>query len=285
MIRKPILFVILALVTASLACAAPKPPKTVAVGPIETKSINIPAPDVEVVDVDLQFGIGELALGPGAEESLIEGNAEYNVKELAPEIKVDESSITIRQTTNDSRHFFGVDGDVKNKWDLQFGTTPITLRITAGAYQGRYELGGMAIQELTVQDGAADVRLSFDEPNLTEMSMLSYSTGASSVELSGLANANFDEMEFRGGAGDYRLDFSGELLRDADVTIDAGISSVTVLVPEGMNVQLTFDGGLSNVDVHGEWQQDGTEYTQSGSGPTLTIHVKMGAGNLSLDNP
>jgi hypothetical protein len=285
MTRKPILLTILMLVLASLACTAPKPPKTVAVGPLETETINIPAPDAAVVDVDLQFGIGELNIDPGAEESLVEGRAKYNVDDLAPKIEVDETSITIRNDNPDDGHFFNVDGNVENKWDLQLGTTPINLRITAGAYQGRYELGGLAIEKLTVRDGAADVRLNFDEPNLAEMRMFSYSTGASSVKLTGLANANFEEMEFQGGAGDYTLDFTGELLRDADVTVDAGISSVTILVPEGVNVRLSFDGGLSNVDVHGEWEQDGTDYVQSGTGPTLTIRVKMGAGNLSLDNP
>jgi hypothetical protein len=193
--------------------------------------------------------------------------------------------VIIRQDTKNNGHFFTTDGEVKNVWDLQFGDSPIQLHIAAGAYQGRYELGGLAIEKLTIQDGAADVRLSFDEPNLTEMSLFSYATGASSVKLEGLANANFEEMEFHGGAGDYTLDFSGELQRDAEVSVDAGISSVTILVPEGVNVRLTFDGGLSNVDVHGEWEQNGTRYTQEGDGPMLNIRVKMGAGNLSLDNP
>ena len=68
------------------------------------------------------------------------------------------------------------------------------LSIDAGAYDGNMELGGLALKSLTVKDGAASVNLSFSEPNLIEMSRLSYSTGASEVKLSGLANANFTHL-------------------------------------------------------------------------------------------
>ena len=45
------------------------------------------------------------------------------------------------------------------------------------------------------------------------MSILRYETGASTVKLNGLANANFGTLIFSGGAGDYTLDFSGDLQR------------------------------------------------------------------------
>ena len=87
------------------------------------------------------------------------------------------------------------------------------LTIAAGAYEGNLELGGLALKSLTVKDGASHVDLSFPEPNQTEMSILRYETGASDVKLTGLANANFSTLTFSGGAGNYTLDFSGELQR------------------------------------------------------------------------
>jgi hypothetical protein len=89
-------------------------------------------------------------------------------------------------------------------------------------------------------------------------------------------------MVFRSGAGDYTLDFSGELQRDAVVTIESGISRVVVIVPEGMNAEVNFTGGLSSVDVDGDWQRSGDEYTLAGEGPRLTINIDMGAGSLEL---
>ena len=66
--------------------------------------------------------------------------------------------------------------------------------------------------------------MKFPKLNRVEMDSLYYQTGASNVHLSDLANANFASMVFRSGAGNYTLDFSGELQRDAEVKIESGIS-------------------------------------------------------------
>lgn len=70
--------------------------------------------------------------------------------------------------------------------------------------------------------------------------------------------------------------------RDASVMIDTGVSTVNIIVPEGVNARVTFDGGLSTVKAGGGWSQNGNDYTLSGSGPTITITVKMGMGTLNI---
>jgi hypothetical protein len=89
-------------------------------------------------------------------------------------------------------------------------------------------------------------------------------------------------MELVSGAGNFTLDFSGDLLRDASVSIKSGLSNVTVIVPEGTAARLRVTGGLSNVDAEGGWRNDGNEYVLEGEGPELTFTVEMGAGNLEL---
>ena len=91
-------------------------------------------------------------------------------------------------------------------------------------------------------------------------------------------------MIFKSGAGDYTLDFSGELQRDMDVTIDSGMSSIEIIVPIGVPVEVRYDGGLANVDYSGDWQKSGNEYFQDGSGPGIIININLGAGNLTLRN-
>jgi len=116
------------------------------------------------------------------------------------------------------------------------------------------------------------------------MDSFRYETGASKVRLIGLANANFASMSFQSGAGNYYLDFSGDLQQDATVRIRSGLSNVDIVVPEGTSARVSITGGLSNVLVHGTWRQEGDDYVQEGQGPTLTIRVEMGAGNLILSN-
>jgi hypothetical protein len=117
------------------------------------------------------------------------------------------------------------------------------------------------------------------------MDRMEVSAGASSMTMTGLANANIqEELVFTGGAGDYTLDFSGELQGDLTVMIDAGLGNVTVIVPAGVPAQAAFEGALTNVSPQGGWQKSGDQYTQAGEGYKITLRIKMGAGNLELSN-
>lgn len=274
-----IISAILVLALASMACGFSFDlPSRAETGPDVEESITVADPKSDETRLTLAFGAGELILSPGA-KGLVEGTVLYNVKELKPEVVKDGGNIEIKQGNFDRVPPF--DG-TKNKWDLQLGKMPMDLTIEAGAYSGKYELGGLALRSLTIQDGAAEVNLSFSEPNLVEMSELRYATGASDVKLTGLANANFSTLDFDGGAGSYTLDFSGELQRDATVNIDSGLSSLDIIIPSGVNAVVTVDSGLSDIKIGEGWSQNGSVYSQEGSGPTLTIVINIGAGSVTL---
>ena len=288
MSRKPFYLAVLVLAIMTLACNTVTniPINRFQTGPTRTEDIEVPLPEDSdaVAEVELDFGAGRLQLSPGAEGTLISGTATYNVDEFAPEVSSRGNQVTISQNRESFEGIPLLRGDLENEWDLNLADAPMILQINAGAYEGIYELGGLAIQDLRITDGAAKSELEFSEPNQVEMDTLRYDTGASSVNLSGLANANFSEMIFKCGAGDYTLDFSGDLQRDASISIDSGLANVTIVVPEGVSASLTVDGGLTNVDVGGSWRSSGSEYTVSGDGPTLSFTVQMGAGNLQLES-
>jgi len=286
---------ILTLVLTTIACSftVNMPSiKQIKTGPTQTETIHVAAPAPAAAspaasDVTLEFGAGELNLAPGAENAIVDGIATYNVQELKPVVTVTGSTVRIEtgnMGNNGIPNFnFGAN-NFKNTWDLKLGNMPMSLHIKAGAYKGDYELGGLALQSLAVADGAAQVGLKFSQPNPVAMDNLTYETGASNVNLSGLANADFQTMTFRSGAGNYTLDFSGTLKRAATVNIDSGISQITIIVPQGVSAQVTLKGALSNVNMNGAWQKSGGNYVNSGSGPQITIYVTMGAGNLQLSN-
>ena len=287
MLRKPIFAAVLVLTLVTMACGIniQMPVTQVKTGPTQTDKINIAAPDAKTAYLTLGFGAGSLTLNPGDGNELVTGTATYNVADFKPKITENGDEIKIEQGDLNIDGIPSFEGNVQNEWDFTLNTTPMELTINAGAYVGKYELGGLAIKDLKVSDGAAETHLTFSKPNLIEMSNFEYSTGASDVTLKGLGNANFANFVFKSGAGSYTLDFSGNLKRDADVSVESGISSVTIVVPEGVNAEVKFEGGLSNVTLHGAWKQNGSKYVQTGSGPLLKISVKMGAGNLELNNP
>lgn len=284
---KPLIFFIIVLSITALACGVSfdLPITDVKTGPTVTQDISIEAPQLgEPVDLTLAFGAGELHVQPGAGSLLVQGTASYNVPDFKPEIVVNGSRIRLETGNLEISGIPTFNDNFKNEWDLTLGDTPMNLIINSGAYQGDIDLGGLSLNSLEVTDGAADVDLRFSRLNQVEMDTLRYQTGASSVNLRGLANANADKVVFKSGAGDYTLDFSGDLQRDLDVSIDSGMSSLEVIVPSGVNAEVRFDGGLSNVDYSGDWQRSGNDFSQNGSGPRIIINVNLGAGDLRLRN-
>lgn len=276
-----IISAILVLALASMACGfSIDLPERAQAGPEVEESIEIADPESDETRLTLSFGAGQLTLSPDPKgANLVEGTAVYNVADLKPRIQKNGDSIEIRQGDFKSLPFFE---DMKNEWDLRLSDSPLDLTLEAGAYEGTLELGGLALKSLTVRDGASHVDLSFQEPNQTEMSVLRYETGASDVKLTGLANANFSTLAFSGGAGNYTLDFGGELQRDAVVTVNSGVGNVSLIVPEGIQGEVTVESAAVNINHGSGWSQNGQKYTQDGSGPTLTIVVKMAAGNLVI---
>lgn len=281
---KPILFAILALSLAASACGINiNLPETKAPGPEVTDEINIPAPEAKQARLTLEFGAGELYLSPGAEGGLVGGAATYNVPDFKPEVSVEGGEVLIKQGEYRVSGIPNFEG-LKNEWNLQLGAQPMALEIKAGAYKGEFDLGGLALTSLSVNDGAAEVVVDFSALNPEKMSLLTYKTGASNVTMKNLANANFVSLVFEGGAGNYKLDFGGELQRDASVSIQSGMSNLTLVIPEGLAATVKVNGGLSNVQFPSGWSRSGDLYTQAGEGPALTIVIEMGAGNAQITN-
>lgn len=285
--KHPFLITLTALTLASLACGLPSinlpdVPRLTTI-PTETLTVNEAAPDVAVADVTLSMGAGTLELTGGG-DGLVSGEIRYNVAEWKPTITSADGAVTIEQNAGDNGFAIPPSGsEIVNEWALKLGDVPMDLTINAGAYKGTLDLSGVPLQNLSISDGASSASVTFDSLNPEEMDKLRYDSGASSVTLSGLANANAHDIIFKGGAGDYTLDFTGgELQRDTAVDITAGVSSVKLIVPEGMNVTVKVNGAISDVNTHGTWTASGSTYTTSGSGFTLTVNVDMGVGSLTL---
>ena len=275
---------ILILVTSACRSNINSPLANIKTGPTQIKEIQVPMPKESPtgVGLNLEFVAGELKLSPGASEYLASGTATFNVVDFEPKVEVVESLYTLRVGDLKVEGISTCPDNIQNVWDLQLADTPMILNIKAGAYEGSFELGGLSLKKLAISDTGSDFTGRFSESNHVEMSSFTYDTGAGSTELKGLANANFAQMNFTSGAGDYTLSFDGNLQRDASVTIESGLSTVNIIVPEGVNAQVTFDGNLTKVNTDGGWNQNGNVFTHSGRGPTIAITVKMGTGTLNL---
>ena len=105
--------------------------------------------------------------------------------------------------------------------------------------------------------------------------------GTSNLKLGGLLLSGLD---IKLGATQGTIDLSGDWAHDLDVTIDAGASNITVLLPKDVGVHVVVDRGPTVIDTQG-LTQDGDVYTNAAygeSGVTMHIDLKTGIGIVSL---
>lgn len=282
---QPALLFLAIFVITSLACSLGLPQVSrIKTGATQTFTLNEPRPGTDAVqNVNLKMGMGELQLAGGA-ESLLEGEVRYNVVEWKPNITTEGNSLTITQGEVDDA-VRGLPGEeIVNEWTVRLGDIPMNLSLRVGAYDGKLDLSGLRLQRLDVQDGASSSEIRFDTSNPEEMQSLAYTTGASKITFLGLANANFTQMTFEGGAGEYMFDFSGDLQRDATVNIKVGLSDVRIVVPSGGSAQIRTEDAVGTVQVEDAWKKESEGYFNEGNGYRLTILVELGAGRLYLSN-
>jgi hypothetical protein len=173
------------------------------------------------------------------------------------------------------------------RYELEFGKErPFSLTIETGASDFELDLGGVPLSRLAVRQGAGKLELGFSEPNPEPMELMEVSSGAAGIELENLANANFSEMRLSGGAAGYELDFGGVLRRDAEATIEAGLSGVEVTVPGSTAMRVVAETTLGSVDVgDGFTKLEGAFLTEAAlrdEGPKLKIRAGVRLGSLQL---
>ena len=274
-----------------LACTITIPaPAQLTTGPTVTLPVSVPAPKGATADtpvkVMLHMGAGELKL-QGNADGLAQGEITYNVPDWKPGITTDDDRLLIEQAqfSGQAPNFRlpGNNSDIINTWDLKLGPAPMTLNINAGAYTGNLNLSGLHLRQLAISDGASDSQVTFEAANPEIMDTFTYQTGASTVKLTGLGYANFKELNFKGGVGDYTMDFAGTLQRNATVTVDAGMSTLRLSIPSTTKATVEISGGMKGVKTEGTWTAHEDTYTTTGvSEYTLTIKVNIGLGSLTL---
>jgi hypothetical protein len=288
--RGKLFVVVTMLALAALACGLPSLPSAgtqLKSGPVQTQAISVPLPadTSKPADVTLRLGAAEVTASSWGTK-LVEGSVQYNVSEFQPSVSTVGSKTEILQGPTSG--FQGtLPKDLVNKWTLRFGTgAPMNLTVQAGAYNGTWTLGGVRFQSLTWTEGASKSTVGFDAANPEKMGTFSFTTGASTVKLTGLANLNFEKMSFQSGVGTYTLDFGGRLKRSASVEIKTGVSNLTVVVPVGTAARITLKSAVSNTKTVGSWNNVGSVYTTGKydtAAEKLDISIDMGLGQLTLD--
>lgn len=199
----------------------------------------IPLEGIDSLTVKIKFGIGRLNLNPGRED-VFEGNFQYERSFLKPnihyEILGNKGILNLSQSIKKDIDLWP---SYKNKWSLKLPSNiPLQLYINTATYSGDIDLTNLKIENFYLNSGASQTNIVFDQPNLIDLKNINIKTGASTVKITGLANANFDRLDFVGGAGMYTFDFSGKLTKKSKVNIDVGAAKIILKIPSTIGTRI-----------------------------------------------
>jgi hypothetical protein len=248
--------------------------------------IDIPFLPADNLELRLTVGACRLRIRPGDGPQWVAGT--YDDPSNAVPLRIDLTGNTAR--ISQSFDWPSTWGTFRQPptFDLFLGKgQPYMLTIEGGASEAELELGGLPLRRLTVKYGAGKQEIEFSAPNPEPMELLSVACGAASLEMEGLANANFAEMTLEGGAAGYELDFGGVLRRDALVKINAAVSSVELTVPASTPVKMSGEAVMGGIDTgDGFMKKEGAWWNEaalSGQTPCLTINARMTMGSVRLE--
>jgi hypothetical protein len=248
--------------------------------------IHIAYPSVSNPRLRIALGACRFAARAGEGDEWVAGTYSDPTDRRPLRLAEEEAGVTITEAEPSFERIQAVFGGVP-RYELEFGKEkPFALTIETGASDFDLDLGGVPLSRLMVRQGAGKFELGFTQPNPEPLELLEISSGAAAIELENLANANFSELRLSGGAASYELDFGGVLSRDAEVSIETGISGIVVSIPASTAARVTAETTLGSVDVgDGFTKSEGafsTEAALRGDGPVLSIRAGVRLGALQL---
>lgn len=112
---------------------------------------------------------------------------------------------------------------------------------------------------------------------------LTLQSGAGEDDLN-FAGLPLERLEVHGGVGTINANFSGPWKHDLDATIEGGVGTATIRLPQDVGVKVHATGGIGTVHAPG-LQQDGDDYVNQSYGKSpvsLRIDIQGGIGTISL---
>jgi len=254
--------------------------------PLETEKIIIPEDDIESLQIEGDFGVGYFEITTADMKEIARGDIEYAPRQVEIFSEYDRHGEKgYLRLGSEYRRSRDIDTD-DNHWSLTLSTRYVTeLVADFGACEASLDLGGLPLEYLEFDIGAADAELTFGSPNPTVIDRIDIDAGAASFRADKLGNARFRRLYFDGGVGKFELSFDGDFREKATAHIDIGLGSAVIRIPADLPVRLDAPSSfLSSVEFEddggGEFDDDGFyesgDFRSSETGLELIISVGLG---------
>lgn len=253
-------------------------------------AVIAPEADVKSIILNADIGLARLQVESHETGNILEGDVRYDADKFRVDIahEQDDEIIDIFLFSEQVRRKLNLDSE-DNDWQISLSQDySWEINMEIGFAECLLDFSGLPITDLAIDIGASECEINFRDPNPQSMRILDIDAGAGELEIEGLGNANFEEMRFDGGAGDFVLNFDGEFSGFKSVRIDVGVGALRLELPRNLPVRIeTDDSWLNSINFRGarlseigDGHFETKNYKQSNYG--LEIDLDLGIGEADI---
>jgi hypothetical protein len=248
---------------------------------LSVERANLPTTDLSVV---VRHHSGKFSIKPARDSVRYRATLRYDAQALEPIYNYNADSGSLRLGTRDRQGSSG--GRRNSDLDVSLGAVgTLAIDVQASAAETQLDLSGLPIKNLSVSSGASDTRVRFDRPNPVRMKSLTLSTGAASILVDRLGNANADEIVVRAGVGDIELDMTGTWQHDTELRAEVSVGALTIRVPSDVGVRVETSRVLASFSHQGLSNEGGAYVSDNWSSAPhkLRIFAQTVIGFLTIE--
>lgn len=255
---------------------------------------RVTAEDIEEVDIEMDLAVGKYSISAAGSEAgliaIVSGTYEATKFDYTLDFRDRNGRGDLYFSTETLRRHL----DDWDEWDndYQFKLSPdmpLNLTLDVEAAESHFDFTDLALAELDIDIGAADVEIRFPTRNKVELDRFLIDAGACDLDIYQMGNSRFREVEFDGGVGSFTLDFTGEFDYRATADVSVGLGSIHIILPQGIGVRLELDDSwLSSVDFpRREFERIRDDIYETDNFDTadgrLTIYLELGLGSAEIE--
>ncbi|MBI4312720.1 MAG: hypothetical protein HY681_13200 [Chloroflexi bacterium] len=206
---------------------------------VERTTLSEPLGGAKSLNVTLDFGAGNIALGSLATGSsnIIEGVFDGNPQGVGETVARRGDMVEVTLQRKSPRFFFG---GVSEEWDVRLSrNVAIELTLNAGASEINADLADLNVTDLAVKAGASDVSVTL--PGKAERTFARLEVGAAELDVrvpagvaariradAGVASVDVDQARFPKRGDVYESPDFDTADRRVEVEIRGGVADITV---------------------------------------------------------
>jgi hypothetical protein len=233
------------------ALAASAPSDALEAQSIRTVTMSRQLTDDDEVRVSVEYGAGRFSVRSLDEGLLYRMNLTYDEDAYEPVADYSGNRLELGiRSIRRPRRFRDHIEESELALELARGV-PMRLDLEFGAVRADLDLGGLELTALDLSTGASESAIDVSEPNRGQIGTARFEVGAAEFNVRHLGNLNAERIEVDAGVGSLTLWLNGDWQRDARVSIDMGLGSLELRVPEGLGLQLRKDSFLTSLDSEG----------------------------------